>query len=224
MRGFELRPDLYVVSIRRNELESVESRLATFGNSARMRTQEVYAAADVAYPPAMLRLVVIKAERILHVYGGEEGNLTLVMTYPVKGQSGELGPKLREGDRQVPEGIYQIEGLNPNSAFYLSMRLNYPNDWDLQKAKEEDRDRPGSDIYIHGKTASVGCLAMGDPAMEELFTLVADAGMENVRVIIAPVDFRQPSAWPVLPQYPSWISELYLQIRTELAALEGPDA
>ena len=177
--------------------------------------------AGVAYPPQAVTLVAIKAERSLQVYAGPApDNLKRVLTYPVLGQSGELGPKLREGDRQVPEGLYRIEGLNPNSSFHVSLRVNYPNAFDREKAAKEGRDQPGSDIYIHGHAASVGCLAMGNPAAEDLFTLAADVGIDNLQLIIAPTDFRRDGVGEPPPEGPEWLPELYSQIETALRALE----
>jgi murein L,D-transpeptidase YafK len=74
----------------------------------------------------------------------------------MKRASGKAGPKLREGDGQVPEGIYRIDGLNPNSSYHLSLKLNYPNDFDLEQARTEGRTELGGDIFIHGKAVSIG--------------------------------------------------------------------
>src|SRR5690606_33287906 len=107
------------------------------------------------------------------------GAWVAVHQYPVLAASGQAGPKLREGDRQVPEGFYAIESLHPNSRFHLALRVNYPNQSDRQRAAEDGRTNLGGDIMIHGSNASVGCLAMGDPAAEDLFVLVADVGIQN---------------------------------------------
>jgi murein L,D-transpeptidase YafK len=119
------------------------------------------------------------------------GQVVFIHSYSVLAASGHNGPKLREGDRQVPEGFYRITSLNPNSSYHLSIKLNYPNAFDQQHADEEGRDHLGGDIFIHGKAASIGCLAMGDPAIEELFVMVEKVGRSNVQVIIAPHDPRQ---------------------------------
>ncbi|MHC4915911.1 MAG: L,D-transpeptidase family protein, partial [Planctomycetota bacterium] len=106
-------------------------------------------AGECAYPPARLLLVALKRERRLEVWAPDpDGRMRLVKTHPVLGASGGPGPKLREGDRQVPEGFYLVEGLNPNSAFHLSIRLDYPNDFDLRMAERDGRASPGGDIYI----------------------------------------------------------------------------
>jgi murein L,D-transpeptidase YafK len=118
----------------------------------------------------------------------------------------------------VPEGIYRVEGLNPNSSYHLSIKLNYPNAFDLEHAKLDGRTGLGGDIFIHGKTVSIGCLAMGDEAIEELFVLINRIGIKNVRVIIAPHDFRNNTVEPGRDQLP-WVRELYALIQQELGRL-----
>jgi murein L,D-transpeptidase YafK len=138
-----------------------------------------------------------------------------ITTYPVLGASGKTGPKLAEGDRQVPEGVYQIELLNPISRFHLSLRLNYPNEFDRRMGAADGRTDLGTDIVIHGSSVSIGCLAMGDDAAEDLFILAARTGKENVRVLIAPTDFRLEP--PRLIMYePRWASVLYASLSDEL--------
>jgi murein L,D-transpeptidase YafK len=132
----------------------------------------------------------------------------------VQAASGGPGPKLREGDRQVPEGLYKLLWLNPNSSYHLSMKLDYPNAFDRGKGRADGRTRLGGDIFIHGRAASIGCLAMGDPAIEELFTLVAEVGVGNVRVTIAPHDLRRR---PAPTDGPAWVRELYEALAPEVA-------
>jgi len=111
---------------------------------------------------------------------------TLLKTYPVCKASGELGPKRREGDRQVPEGLYHIDRLNPNSSFHLSLGLNYPNKSDRIRG---DQQQPGSDIFIHGACVTVGCIPLTDPLIEEVYYLVEMAkkrGQAKVQVHVFP--------------------------------------
>jgi murein L,D-transpeptidase YafK len=144
--------------------------------------------ASLPFPIPRLFLRAYKEERILEVWGGkaEGGPLKLVARYPVAGASGVLGPKLREGDRQVPEGVYFVDRFNPRSAFHLSLGLNYPNARDRKFA---DKERPGGDIFIHGNTASIGCLAMTDPVIEAIYVMADDArraGQRRIPVHIFP--------------------------------------
>ncbi len=199
---------------------TVEERIALFGPAARVRMQPYFAAAGVAYPPTRVVLVGLKAERRLELYAaGPDGALRFLRSYPVLAASGVLGPKLREGDQQVPEGLYRIDSLNPNSQFHLSLRIGYPNADDRRRAAEDGRSDLGGAIMIHGSSVSVGCLALGDPASEELFVLAAEVGLPNIRVILSPIDFRRsqlsPGYTPALP----WVPVLYDEIRAALSAL-----
>lgn len=175
------------------------------------RLTRLFAQSGVTYPPEKLGLFAIKEDEALELWAKQKGRWSYIKRYPVKKQSGELGPKLREGDKQVPEGIYQVVGLNPNSRFHLSMKLNYPNRFDLQHAQEEKRYKPGSNIFIHGRASSVGCLAMGDVAIEELFIAVEAVGIENIEVVIAPTD---PRKGPLIADstHPNWTTNLYRHI------------
>ncbi len=175
--------------------------------------------AGIPFPPSSLTLVGLKSERMLEVWAEKNGRPVLIRQYPVLAASGRPGPKLREGDGQVPEGMYRITFLNPESKYHLSLRLNYPNSQDLERAVEEGRTEPGSDINIHGKAESTGCLAIGDEAIEELFFLTARTGIENVRVIIAPNDLRRTAAVTDVTTVPHWTLRLYDQIRSELLPL-----
>ena len=111
-------------------------------------------------------------------------------------------PEVERGDMQVPEGLYRIESLNPNSLYHLALRVNYPNQFDKSKGKAEKRNDLGCDIMIHGKNCSIGCLAMGDEAVEELFVLAGETGIENITVILSPVDFRTRGLPRNMPRIP----------------------
>ncbi len=99
------------------------------------------------------------------------GEYVLVKTYPVCRWSGQLGPKTREGDRQVPEGFYTISAaqMNPNSSYWLSFNVGYPN------TMERAMGRSGGDIMVHGTCSSRGCFAMTNEQMEEIYAVMRDA-------------------------------------------------
>ena len=202
---------------------TVEDRVAEHGVAARSRLAPYFEAAGVPYPPARLVLAGFKQEKVLELYASDaSGSLRFIRSYLVLAASGQLGPKLAEGDRQVPEGLYRIESLNPNSRFHLSLRVNYPNAFDLARAEEEGRRGLGGDIMIHGADVSVGCLAIGDPAIEELFVLVAEVGRDNVSVVLSPVDLRRSSLPSGLVPPRPWVAGLYEEVRAALAALPLP--
>jgi hypothetical protein len=177
--------------------------------------------AGVAYPPKDLVLIGLKEEKKLEVWARDRrnGDFRWIRDYSIRAASGVGGPKLRQGDRQVPEGVYRVVRLNPNSNYHLSMKLDYPNAFDLFHANEEGRYEPGSDIFIHGKSVSAGCLAMGDAAIEELFVLAAHVGTPNIKVVIAPRDPRTHPLNPGQPGLPSWTGELYHEISKEILAV-----
>lgn len=164
-----------------------------------------------------LVLIGVKEERVLEVWALSEGESPRkIREYSFTGYSGKLGPKLREGDRQIPEGIYRVEYLNPNSSFYLSMKLDYPNEFDRKKGRADGRDRLGYDIFIHGKSATIGCIPIGDEGIEDLFILVAEAGVENVEVILSPYDMREGTRTLAVEEI-DWEEELYSQVGGAMA-------
>jgi murein L,D-transpeptidase YafK len=197
---------------------SVSQRVETYGEQVRQRLEPAFVAAQVNYPPSEFTLIGLKGEKSLELWAPDkQGRPRLIKTYPILAASGRPGPKLREGDLQVPEGIYAIESLNPNSRFHLSLRVNYPNAEDRRRAREDARTQLGGDIMIHGSDASIGCLAMGDPASEELFVLAALTGPSKIRVILSPVDFRKKAVVTLPVGQPSWVPELHVKIAAELA-------
>ena len=193
---------------------TVSDVLNIYGYQARSRLKPYFARVGIVYPPKHLTLIGLKEEKILELWAIAGAEKAYIRSYPILAASGKAGPKLREGDGQVPEGIYSIIGLNSNSSFHLSMKLNYPNEFDLKMGKKNGRKNLGGDIFIHGCQCSIGCLAMGNTAIEELFVLVADIGRENATVIIAPYDFRVKQMTDIQGDHPPWVSELYRMLQT----------
>ncbi len=198
---------------------SVDERVAQFGPAVRERVASSFTDAGIDYPPRRLAFLAFKDERILEVYA-RSSDIDVwrrVRRYPILGMSGSLGPKTREGDLQVPEGVYRSEFLNANSRFHLSIRVNYPNAEDRAIAAREERERLGGDIMIHGSDVSIGCLAMGDEVAEDLFVLAAGATAEPLAILIAPVDFRQ-RAFQAPADAPGWWEQRYATLREALQA------
>jgi murein L,D-transpeptidase YafK len=133
--------------------------------------------------PVMLRLFKLESELELGVE--KDGHFVRFATYPICLWSGRLGPKLKEGDRQAPEGFYTIasEQLNPNSRWHRAFNLGFPNVFDKSKG------RYGSFIMVHGGCSSIGCYAMTDSVVDELWRFVTaalDAGEGRVPVHVFP--------------------------------------
>lgn len=141
--------------------------------------------------PVFLR--AFKDERLLEawVLHPDSGKYQKFRSWPVAALSGKPGPKLAEGDRQVPEGFYFVPpaGMKPDSVFHLAFNIGYPNAYDRHHG------RTGSFIMIHGDQVSIGCLAMTDAAIEEIYTLcdaALAAGQPFFRVHLFP--FRMTAA------------------------------
>ena len=135
--------------------------------------------------PVFLRAFKAENELELFVRNRATGKFVLFRTYPIAAASGALGPKMREGDGQVPEGFYFVPpaAMKPDSQFHLAFNIGYPNEYDRV------HDRTGSVIMVHGNRVSIGCLAMTDEKIEEIYTLCAAAhtgGQPYFRIHIFP--------------------------------------
>jgi len=194
----------------------LDAALRRLEGGAELRLKARFLRAGVEFPPERVQFIAFKESRRMELWVYSEGQWRHLHDYPIFAASGETGPKLREGDKQVPEGFYNIVELNPNSHFHLSMKLNYPNVFDWTQAAREGRERPGSNIFIHGSAWSTGCLAVGNRYVEELFYLIARVGLENAAVLIAPYDFRLGRIRLGASQ-PAWVGELYAYLKLRLA-------
>jgi murein L,D-transpeptidase YafK len=120
--------------------------------------------------PILIR--AYKKEAELEVWKrGRDGRYAHLKTFPICRWSGQLGPKVKEGDRQAPEGFYQVSAsqLNPNSSFYLSFDTGYPNAFDRAHG------RTGSHLMVHGSCSSRGCFAMTDEAIAEIYAIARES-------------------------------------------------
>ena len=123
-----------------------------------------------AHKPILIR--AFKKEAELEIWKQQaDGQYTLLKTYPMCRWSGQLGPKVREGDRQVPEGFYTITPgqMNPNSAYYLSFNVGYPNAYDRAHGYT------GGSIMVHGACSSAGCFSMTDDQISEIYAIAREA-------------------------------------------------
>ena len=129
--------------------------------------------AGLSYPPRRLLLRAFKGDGQMELWarGRDSDIYRLLKIYPICARSGGLGPKRREGDLQVPEGIYRVVHFNPASSFHLSMGIDYPNASDRVLS---DPKEPGSNIYIHGGCATIGCIPIGNEGIEEVYLIGAD--------------------------------------------------
>jgi hypothetical protein len=206
--GSEARWALMKVGLARER--TTADAVAEFGPRAEARFGPACRAAGIPWPPPRVRLLAFKEERRLEVWvAGEKGGFAMAGACPVLAASGGPGPKRKQGDLQVPEGFYRLTALNPNSKFHLSVRVDYPNREDVAN-RIVDPDLLGTDIYVHGGAASIGCLAVGDRAIEELFALLAQVREGRREIWILPRDLRVREASP--PKGDSWVEDLYLRL------------
>ena len=147
-----------------------------------------FADINISYVGFKLFLRAFKKEKVVEVWISEEGKetFTLLQTYPFCTTSGTLGPKRKEGDLQIPEGVYTITNFNPQSKYHLSLALNYPNTSDKILGS---KTKPGSNIYLHGDCVTIGCIPLTDEKIKELYILAVEArnnGQQNIPVHIFP--------------------------------------
>ncbi len=171
----------------------------------------------VPYPPKHIFLRAFKLEKQLELWGlGADGKMHLLHAYAIAAASGGPGPKRREGDMQVPEGVYRIEKFNPHSQFHLSLGLNYPNRADSYFS---DPRAPGGDIYIHGNQVSIGCLAMTDAKIDEIYALASSA-RRPIPVHIFPCRMEGAAYASLRRQYPQFAA-FWSQLQPVYARFEA---
>lgn len=152
-----------------NKIFSVDHRLASKGFKRGM--------------PVLIR--IFKKESELEIWVKKNGRYDLFDIYQICTWSGKLGPKLAEGDKQSPEGFYEVSSrqLNPRSKFLLSFNLGFPNAYDRAHG------RTGSYLMVHGDCQSVGCYAMTNPGIKDIYGLVKSAlkgGQKSVSTHVFP--------------------------------------
>ncbi len=135
-----------------------------------------------------LLIVVYKDEQLLELYAKNKSDKQYIRlkTYDICAKSGQLGPKRRMGDNQVPEGFYHIERYNPASSYYLSLGVSYPNSADKKKSNSSNL---GGDIFIHGECVTIGCMPMTNDKIKEIYIYAIQAraaGQVKIPVYIFP--------------------------------------
>ncbi len=143
---------------------------------------------NLSYNNFNLFIRIFKKEMKLEAWVKEKNatTYTFLHTYDVCASSGALGPKRKEGDLQVPEGIYTLNHFNPVSNFHLSLGVSYPNQSDKILS---DKHRPGGAIYIHGNCVTIGCIPITDDKINELYIMAVEArngGQSQIPIHIFP--------------------------------------
>jgi murein L,D-transpeptidase YafK len=165
--------------------------------------EKLFSDSNVVYPPRYIYWRSFKAEQELELWAKDSAHQPFkkIKTYPVYTTCGDLGPKRRQGDMQIPEGFYKIDRFNPNSSYWLSFKINYPNKSDSILG---DKKRLGGDIFIHGDTITIGCLPMTDSLIKEIYWIsllnrnLIDS-LEEIPVHIFPIRLNKNN-WKYLYQ------------------------
>lgn len=161
-------------------------RVAAAFAARESRLQASFARARALYPPRAILLRVFKRDAVLELWAeGAEERYVLVGSYAVCASSGDLGPKRREGDGQVPEGFYRLNHFNPASTYHLSLGVDYPNAADRQVTLS----RPGGAIYIHGDCVTIGCIPITNDGIDEVYVaavLARSGGQAAIPVHLFP--------------------------------------
>ncbi|MGE5106086.1 MAG: L,D-transpeptidase family protein [Sphingobacteriales bacterium] len=165
--------------------------------------QKQFSEKGLKWPAKYLFIRSFKYDKQLEVWVKNDWNepFKLFKNYKICLTSGTIGPKRKEGDKQVPEGFYYINEFNPNSNYHLALGLNYPNPSDRVQA---DLSRPGGDIYIHGSCVSIGCIPLTDDMIEEVYVMAAASksqGEDFIPVHVYPVNFRVKKSFDYLKKY-----------------------
>jgi hypothetical protein len=207
----------YAMAPKLNWDKAIDHAVKRYGLRAEPQLISFFSKVGVSYPPQEIALLAFKSERKVELWAKNSNQpWTHIHNYPLTGFSGRLGPKLRENDKQIPEGVYKLVNFNPFSSMHLSMMINYPNGFDREKGYLDGRKELGNNIFIHGSNLSVGCLAIGDLAIDQLFILSRRIGLNHVQLIIAPNDIRNSKPSTSTFAQPRWLPELYKQISESL--------
>jgi murein L,D-transpeptidase YafK len=181
-----IMPVLQQTSFKETQLK--HNRVKTAYEEKEAVVKEYFTEKKLSYQKFQIFIRAFKKEQTLEVWIKETGKeeFELLHTYDFCTTSGTLGPKRKEGDLQIPEGIYHINHFNPQSNFYLSLGLNYPNTSDKILSHAT---KPGGSIYIHGNCVTIGCIPITDDRIKELYVLAVEArnnGQEKIPVHVFP--------------------------------------
>lgn len=168
--------------------------------------QQLFIEKLLHFPSKQIYIRAFKQEQILEVWASDDVEFKLIKTYKFTATSGYPGPKQREGDLQIPEGFYQLEAFNPESKFYLSFKVNYPNSADSIRNKKEEN--LGGDIYIHGSNQTIGCIPIGDSTIAELYWLCVKSYAINpvIPIHIFPCKMEKKNLTKLYTKYPAQIN------------------
>lgn len=188
MPGFVLVSFLMLAQLSFKESQLRNSRVRSAYDEKEVVVKGYFSKQNLDYKGFHLFIRAFKKEELLEVWikEYEKDIFTLLNTYNFCSSSGTLGPKRKEGDLQIPEGIYHINHFNPQSNFHLSLGVSYPNNSDKILS---DPKHPGSAIYVHGNCVTIGCIPITDEKIKDLYILAVEArnnGQQKIPIHIYP--------------------------------------
>lgn len=178
-------------SFKETQLRNVRVRTAYDEKEAIVK--QYFQHKGLVYDGFSLFIRALKEEQAVEVWvkATNKSTFTLLTTYEFCSSSGVLGPKRKEGDLQIPEGIYYINHFNPLSNFHLSLGVSYPNASDRILS---DKKAPGGAIYVHGNCVTLGCIPITDERIKELYVLAVEArnnGQTKIPIHIYPTRMNE---------------------------------
>lgn len=165
-----------------------QPRVAAANLSRYNELVRLFEAKNLKFPSNKIFWRALKWNKVLELwaFSPDSAKYVMVKSFPICETVGDLGPKRQEGDFQIPEGFYFIENFNPNSKYYLSLKISYPNMCDSILGKS---GRLGGDIYVHGGCETIGCLPMTDTLIQSIYLINLYArglGQEHIPIHIFP--------------------------------------
>ncbi|MDO4434993.1 MAG: murein L,D-transpeptidase family protein [Cardiobacteriaceae bacterium] len=195
-----------VQTLQRSQALGQKALTQARATQSKMSLREQVQAKGFAWGSPMF-IRIFKKENVLEIWmQDDDGRYRLFRDYPICVYSGDLGPKIRIGDKQSPEGVYHLDrkALRPQSQYHRALHLNFPNTFD------KAHGRTGKYLMIHGDCVSTGCYAMGDQQIEEIYDLTESAlkhGQDKVHVHAFPFRLtrEQLNAYKFHPQHDFWL-------------------
>lgn len=165
--------------------------------------QELYKKQDLNLKSSTIFIRVFKQENELELWAKSLNSKSFkkVKTFSICAKSGTIGPKVRAGDGQVPEGLYYVDRFNPASNYHLSLGINYPNKADKIRAGFYPT---GGDIFIHGECVTIGCIPLTNEYIKELYIACVEAkeaNQKNIKVEIYPCKLNKVNTEKIMKQY-----------------------
>jgi len=195
---------------------TVQQALKKYGMAAKERLLPEFQDAGVEYPPTHIDLLYFKDENALKLFvTNKAGKLKLLKSYTPVSASGGQGPKLKEGDLQIPEGCYGITNLDAMT--HLAFWVNYPNAVDRSNATHDHRTNLGGNIQVHAGSFSTGCIVLSNEDMQELFLLGYEVGCKNIELVVTPCNLLAKKPDVDFRIQPKWLPKLYADLRNKLA-------